>query len=957
MAGIAVCFGATMVLAEEPLSVSGKWGFQLDPENAGVAAGWFNTRLPDSIQLPGSLPEQSIGAPVTPETKWTGSVVDKSYFTAPEYATYRKSGNIKIPFWLTPDTYYAGASWFQRDVEIPVDWAGRRVVLSLERPHWETRVWVDGVCVGTNNSLSVAHDYELGALPPGKHTLTLRVDNRMVVDVGINSHSVSDHTQGNWNGVVGRIELRSTPPVWIDDVQVYPNLAKHNARVVVKIGNRTGKAGAGTLRVSVANQTAPGAEASASPMSVAVKWDGAGGRAEFECAPQTPVAWDEFTPHLYRLGIQLVGQDNSETSHDSRVVTFGLREISTEGSQFTVNGRKTFIRGTLECCIFPKTGHPPTDVAEWKRIIGVAKAHGLNLIRFHSWCPPEAAFVAADELGFYFHVEASSWASVSTTLGDGKPVDQWLYEETGRILKAYGNHPSFILMVYGNEPSGRKHNVYLANWVDHFKELDPRHLFTGGAGWPELPNNQWHCLPGPRIQGWGGGLKSIINAKPPETAFDFQNFIQKRTVPVVSHEIGQWCVYPNLDEIRKYTGYLKARNFEIFRDRLAANGLLGQARDFLQASGKLQALCYKADIEAALRTPGMGGFELLDLHDFPGQGTALVGVLDPFWEEKGYITPAEYSRFCNSTVPLARLAKRIFTTDEKLEADLEVAHFGVAPLENAGVEWALKGNDGKSVAGGKLPVKTIPIGNCIGLGHLSVNLGEASLKAPGHYKLVVSIKGTKFENDWDVWVYPSKVDALVPAGITIAEDLDAAALAVLRGGGKVLLLVSPSRVRNAETNKVVLGFSSIFWNTAWTRRQPPTTLGILCDPKHPALAQFPTEFHSNWQWWYLVTRATPMILDALPHGLQPTVQVIDDWFTARKLALVFEAKVEGGKLVVCSIDLKNSFELDPVVRQMRASLLGYMAGSAFNPPVSLNPDDIISLISDAPVMASSKSGK
>ena len=320
-------------------------------------------------------------------------------------------------------------------------------------------------------------------------------------------------------------------------------------------------------------------------------------------------------------------------------------------------------------------------------------------------------------------------------------------------------------------------------------------------------------------------------------------------------------------------------------------------------------------------------------------------MLDSFWEEKGYITPAEYSRFCNSTVPLVRLVKRVFTVGEKLEADVEVAHFGAGPIENAEVEWALVGSDGTSAAAGKLPAKTIPVGNCIALGRVSINLGEVSVKAPARYKLVVSIKGTKFANDWDVWVYPAKVDTLVPSGVTMAEDLDAAALAALRGGGKVLLLVPSSRVKNAEKDPVTLGFSSIFWNTAWTHRTPPTTLGILCDPKHPALAQFPTEFHSNWQWWYLVTRATPLILDALPQELRPTVQVIDDWFTARKLALVFEAKVEGGKLVVCSIDLKNNLESDPVARQMRASLLGYMVGSAFNPSVSLSPDNIKSLMS------------
>jgi hypothetical protein len=418
---------------------------------------------------------------------------------------------------------------------------------------------------------------------------------------------------------------------------------------------------------------------------------------------------------------------------------------------------------------------------------------------------------------------------------------------------------------------------------------------------------------------------------------------------VVSHEIGEWCAYPNFDEAKKYTGYLKPKNFEIFRDRLAARGMLEQARDFLMASGKLQALCYKADIEAALRTPGMAGFELLDLHDFPGQGTALVGVLDPFWEEKGYITPAEYSRFCNATVPLARLAKRVFTTDEKLEADLEIAHFGPAPLESAVVEWSLLGPDGMPEACGRLPPQTIPLGNGLKLGRISADLSAATVRAPAAHKLVVGVRGAKIENDWNVWVYPAKADARTPDGVTVARALDAAARKALKAGGRVLLLIPPASVRNTEKDKVVLGFSSIFWNTAWTHRQPPTTLGILCDPKSPALAQFPTDFHSDWQWWYLVTRAAPMILDDLPRAVKPTVQVIDDWVTAHKLALAFEARVGGGSLMACSIDLESGLEANPVARQLRTSLLAYLAGPAFKPAVELAAADIEKLICPEPL--------
>jgi hypothetical protein len=646
--------------------------------------------------------------------------------------------------------------------------------------------------------------------------------------------------------------------------------------------------------------------------------------------------WDEFNPALHQITATLPNGERCEAR-------FGLRQLAHDGRQLLINGRKLFLRGTLECAAHPRTGHPPTDVAEWKRLIGAVKAHGLNHIRFHSWCPPEAAFIAADELGVYCHVEVASWPNQSTTLGDGKPVDAWLDAETDRILRAYGNHASFILLCAGNEPGGDHHAAWLSGWVARQKQRDTRRLCTAGAGWPEVPENDVHVRPDPRIQHWGEGLASRINRLPPETRSDYRDFVDARAVPVISHEIGQWCVYPNFAEMPKYTGYLKPRNFEIFQASLAAHHMADQAHDFLIASGKQQALCYKEEIESALRTPGMGGFQLLGLSDFPGQGTALVGVLDAFWEEKGYITPREFRRFCGSTVPLARLDRRVFTTAETLSTDLEVAHFGAAPLAATAIIWSLVGDDGRAVASGHLAAREIPVGNGQALGRVEIPL--RSVPAPARYKLVVALEGTGFENDWDVWVYPAAPEPAFPAvNVTIASDLDATAAATLAAGGTVFLMIPPLHVRpDPQRGPIAFGFSSIFWNTAWTNGQAPHTFGILCNPQHPALASFPTDSYSNWQWWYPIRHAAPMILDGLPQELQPTVQVVDDWFRNRKLALIFEARIGRGRLLVTSIDLAGP-DLDPVRRQLRTSLLRYAASPAFNPATSLNAEQVSGLI-------------
>jgi hypothetical protein len=924
------------------LDLAGTWRFGLDPQDGGLAQQWWTETLPDTIELPGVLTAQGYGDPVSMQTQWTGDL-RKEWFTDPYYRQYQDPDQFKMPFWLQPERHYVGAAWYQRDISIPEDWQGKRITLLLERPHWGTTVWLDDQRVGSCKSLGTAHVHSLGHdLRPGRHRLTLRVDNRMIVDVGPNSHSVSDHTQGNWNGIAGRIELQATEAIWIEDVQVYPRIADQAIWVNVDLGSLATRPEKMHLQAQVRSRD--GKETYAS-MTLPISNPAKESRVSFLYRlGESCRTWDEFTPVLYDLDLTL----RADTPLQQRAVTFGLREVGTQGTQILLNNQAIFLRGTLDCCIFPLTGHPPTDVDYWKRMIRVCKAHGLNHIRFHSWCPPEAAFVAADELGFYYQVECSSWANQGATVGDGRPLDKWVYGEAAAMLKAYGNHPSFMLMAYGNEPGGENQKTYLGKFVRHWKKEDARRLYTSAAGWPLIPQNDFHNAPGPRIQQWGQGLGSIINKEAPRSDYDWSSFVKQHPqTPTVSHEIGQWCVYPNLAEREKYTGLLKAKNFDVFAEALERHGMLHQAHDFLMASGKLQALCYKADIEAALRTPGFGGFQLLDLHDFPGQGTALVGVLDPFWDAKGYITAEEFHAFCAPVVPLARLKKHIYTNGDILEVNLDMAQFGPQDLQDVQPTWTLRDTSGQTWQQGRLQRQSISRGKLSSVGLLRLPL--EGFRRATKLTLELSIPDTAIRNQWDLWVYPA-AQPEPRTDILVTRTLDRAALRRLQHGGKVLLSPPAQIIRNDEAKPIRMGFSSIFWNTVWTGRQAPHTLGILCDPNLPALAQFPTEYHSNWQWWELVHGAAPFIITEHTE-LKPLVQVIDDWVTARKLALVFETRVGRGKLIMAGCDLMTQLDQRPVARQMRNSLLRYMASEQFQPSQMLSLEQIKGLLRDPSALA------
>jgi Glycosyl hydrolases family 2, TIM barrel domain len=635
--------------------------------------------------------------------------------------------------------------------------------------------------------------------------------------------------------------------------------------------------------------------------------------------------WDEFDPAMYRL----LATINAGTQADTIQTQFGMREFKIRGTHFTVNDRPVFLRGTLNNCEFPLTGYPAMDENAWVRIFRIAKDHGLNHMRFHSWCPPEAAFSAADRIGFYLQPEAPTWPNHGTSLGDGRFIDQYIYEETNRMVKAYGNHPSFCMLAAGNEPAGKNQATYLAGFVNYWKAKDSRRVYTGASvamSWPLVPENEYMVKSGPR------GLKWTDTE--PENNTNYFSSIKDFTVPYVTHEMGQWCVFPDFDEIKKYTGVYKARNLELFEQDLKDHGMSDQAKDFFMASGKLQVLCYKAEIEKDLRTNGLAGFQLLGLQDFPGQGTALVGTLDAFWDAKPYINARQFSRFCSATVPLAKMKKFIFSNNEALEADIELFHFGKMDLTNAVIGWVIRDPKGGIVFSGQFPPQHFTIAAAQPVGKISVPLDGIS-KA-GHYKLEVAVDKTVFINDWDFWVYPAQLPVINDKTIYYCTSLNDSAEAILQKGGKVFLNASGKVVKGKE---VIMYFTPVFWNTSWFKMRPPHVTGFLVKDKHPAFTDFPTESYCNYQWWSIANKAQVMHLEDFPKGFKPLVQPIDTWFINRRLALIFEAKVGNGKLLVSSANISDSSS-NIASRQLFYSLKKYMSSVAFNPLEKVELDTI-----------------
>ena len=832
---------------------------------------------------------------------------------------------------------YKGKATYSRTIEIPKQWKKAAVELFLERtkPTW---VYVDGKLVDSCNFISTPQRYILPKLKTGKHQLDIVVDNSRGVPEQVygSSHAYTEDTQTNWNGIIGEISLK---------------------QVELKAGQKLKS-----------------------------------------------------------------GMVQSESRQYTGKVLPCFKDFRIEGAHFYADGHPVFLRGKHDAAVWPLTGHVDMTVEGWMKYLGICRAYGINHVRFHSWCPPEAAFVAADSLGIYLQPELPFWGSFDDK---DEKLMAFLHQEGENILREYGHHPSFRMMALGNELWGSIDKM--KEFVDDFREIAPDKYYTFGSnyylgyqGVKEGMDYFTTCRIGG--EGWGkynthtrGSFSfadaydgGIINHFRPNTTMNFDEACDKWAspqpwqrqdveqtsykraagIPIISHETGQFQTYPDFREIKKYTGVLYPYNFEIFRRRLAAAGMLSQADDFHKASGLWSVKLYKADIEMDLRTKNMAGFQLLDIQDYPGQGSAFVGILDAFMESKGITTANEWHQWCSSVVPLLVTDRFCYDENEMMNAKVQIANYGGESLKGKKLVWKLDyaldenfGDDAAPNAGANIDRFNQP--SPLAQGEIPITTDEEGLIDIGeiHHKMKVMADGfndgngtcldvkipsrkviltldidygrydaRRHRNTYDLWIYTTEKSLdIYKKGVVITSDLTDEVAKKLEKGAKVLWLPTTSKnfVASADTisqagNATPYTVGGLFQTDYWNYRMfkticennkktvSPGTLGILTNPKHPIFCDFPTEMHTNWQWFPVIKDSHPLVLDNFAKDDKPIVQVIDNIERNHKLGLVMEWKVGAGKLLVCMSDLEKASEY-PEGRAFYESVLSYMRSPEFAP--------------------------
>ncbi len=949
---LTVCLGLmSLGMQAQSISLSGEWEVKLGESTSSLAKGYHATSgEARRALLPGTIDTNRLGVPPTDLTETTH---------------------------LTRISGYKGAARYSRTIEIPKAWKLKKnqaVELFLERtkPTW---VYLDGKLVDSCNFISTPQRYILPKkVKSGKHLLEIVVDNSKGVPEQIygSSHAYTEDTQTNWNGIIGRIEL-----------------------AIASLGS--------TDRQSAA-------------------------RGKAVCSADCKSA---ETP---------TGTSISKTSIINILPCF--KDFHIEGAHFYANGHPVFLRGKHDAAVWPLTGHVEMTVDGWMKYLGTCKEYGINHVRFHSWCPPEAAFVAADSLGIYLQPELPFWGSFD---GKDEKLMKFLHQEGVNILREYGHHPSFRMMALGNELWGDIDKM--KEFVDDFRKIAPDKYYTFGSNYylgyqGVKPGMDYFTTCRIGGEGWGkynthtrgsfsfadaydGGMinhfhpNSTMNfdeacdpwAKPQpwqKASSDAANASQKQAagIPIISHETGQFQTYPDFNEMKKYTGVLRPYNFEIFRKRLAAAGMLSQAADFHKASGLWSVKLYKADIEMDLRTKNMAGFQLLDIQDYPGQGSAFVGILDAFMESKGITTPEEWRQWCSPVVPLAGFDKFCFEDGEHVKAKIQIANYGGSSLKGKKLRWHLRAEKGafriddgtyrteegevkKNV--GSLMTEDEGVLNIFSYDEGLMDVGELNgvfhVNKPTKLLLSLNIEGTEARNSYELWIYPKiqlganlananfsankkgkknvKTTA-ASSSVFIVKDLTDDIIDKLESGAKVLWLPvesenfvasddTLSQANNATPYTVGGLFQTDYWNYRMfkticennKKKVSPGTLGILTNPEHPIFRGFPTEMHTNWQWFPVIKESHPLVLDNFSKDYKPIVQVIDNIERNHKLGLVMEWKVGAGKLLICMSHLDKAAKY-PEARAFYKSVLDYMKSSDFNPTSEITVEDLKKTLAEKP---------
>jgi len=869
------------------------------------------------MTLPGTLDEARIGYPDLGGKKWHPDNDTNA-------ALYQTDSGIRTR--LTRVCTYEGPARISRRITWPMG-KGKRIFVECERSrHLRLLVNDREAEPFVPRSLSAPTVFEVTGMVTGSDTLTFISDNSYPGwphDDIVFSSAATDETQTNWNGLLGYLRIRMEEPTFINALRIRTDGGYAHVELEIAADE------AGKTQLSLAS------DALVSPVAMNVLLHPGLNVLRLNNLElrQDAARWDEEEGNLHEMTAMIPGS--------SRTERFGIRDFRAEDGVLTLNGRRVFIRSEANCAVFPETGYCPTSVETWRHILSVYRSYGVNMMRFHSHTPPEAAFIAADEMGMLMQAELSHW-NPQTALESDESLACYTAELKG-TLAHLANHPSFVMLTFGNELAcGEVGHSRMEQLLTLARATDPTRLYACASnahyGWYGSTGSSdvyTSTNLGPhQLRAAYANMEGYLNHRYPSACNDYEAAMAEvrkvSRMPVISFEVGQFEVLPDFDEIECFCGVTRPVNFELVRAMVEKEGLLSEWKKYVEASGELSNLCYREEVEAALRTESMSGISLLGIQDFPGQGTALVGMLNSHLMPKPYdfAKPERFRQFFRSVLPLVLLEKYTYECGEMLTALVKLANYSKKMVEGAPL-WKLYGEDVSLC--GQLSEAKAEAGRLTEIDRLAVRLPE--LNEPR--KLTLALQIGDAVNTYPVWVYP-KVQPTCPENVMECRRLDERALSFLEAGGTVYL--SPDSTAESIPGSVQAQFSTDFWSVGTFPTQSGA-MGQYIRREHPIFHTFPTEQHTNWQWWPMATQRAMI----LPRRMETIIEEMDSYAYLKPMSQLIACRCHGGRLLISSLGLHN-LQQYPEARALQQSIYTWVGRAAEWPEQELTVEEIRQMI-------------
>ena len=858
----------------ERQGLDGTWQFKLDPEGAGEKGRWFDGKIPleGTIRVPGAWGAQGYGR----ET-------DKARH------------------------HFVGKGWYRRQVQIPEGWRGRRIFLTIGGVHRYAKTWVNGVPLGAHVGYLSAFEYDITQhVAPGQDaTIAICVDStqRWDVDALTGACDIIDEMFIPWGGIWGHVALEARGQTWVEDLFVKPRIDPPRCSIWASFAG--GKTRRPTLRFEVID---------ADGFAIAMKQETQPGALgpDDETGLTVPIPngklWSPNSPYLYVARLTLMRGDEVVDIAETR---FGLREVQIRGPHILLNGKKVFLHGYGDDCVFPETVAAPSDKAVHLKRLRVAKDYGFNYVRHHSHFMPPEYYDAADEVGMLVSPELPIAYLSYYRRAKGKALE--LYKtQWAAAIQRYRNHPSILDWCMGNEMWD---GVPIAPELYRIaKALDPTR--------PVLDSN------GLNGRGWLDGSRSRPTLDFHLVMFDLHHLPLGRPErhrfaappkPVVSHETGNFITFPRLDAIERFTHHFKPFWLTATKAKLERLGLLAEAETWARNSERLYLLCHKLNMEDIRKSPSMSGYQWWLLQDY---WTGSNGIVDHYFHPKPAIAPERVRRFNADVVVLLDGLEPTCRGDQPLSAKVLVSNYSEAAIRDATLRWRVK-LAGKLVAEREVARVAIGQGEVAQVAEIGVELPSPPSPQTLTVEAALADGKAAYRNDWSAWVYPATVPPpklLAPlfAGPGLLRPLAAFGARPLPTSGKLptkavyvmsLPTIEPIEAVAEGACLVLLSPQGIFpsapnrFKTAWwLGNARDNNVGTVVY-ENPVTRGMAPEGWCDAGWYHLLEGAQATILDDLP--AQPTVLVraIEVHKLCRSKALLCEARVGEGSLVVCGLNL------------------------------------------------------